>query len=162
MGLCVSTLGKVKFQCCQPIGIIPNPPPKIRRMVNDDTITASHLRTGGGKVSPWRCVCHGVFLFVFLARRGCGFCRIFFVGGRLKYHSTSAHPPPQVSGKPHSRWIQDNRPGPTVQQIERTIGSLCMADNVPMSWINRLTPRPQTGIDWSLTCTRGLCYHMGH
>ena len=45
----------------------PNPPPKIRRAINDDTITVTYLRMGRGEVSPWQCVCHRVFRFVFLA-----------------------------------------------------------------------------------------------
>ena len=43
----------------------PNPPPIIPGTINYDTITASYLRMGGGKVPPWRCVYPGMFLLVF-------------------------------------------------------------------------------------------------
>ncbi len=94
----------------QTVGIADLPPrPKCTaKNPKDDhynAITAYYLRIGGEDVSPWRCLGHRVLLFVFLALRGRRFYRIFFVGGRLTYLSTPAHPPPSTSRKLSGRWI---------------------------------------------------------
>jgi len=53
-------------------------------------------------LSPCRVSCEAILSFVLLALRVCRFHRIFFVGGHLKYLSTSAHPPPRPACFPYA------------------------------------------------------------
>ena len=82
-------------------------------------------------VSPGCGSCLSRSFSIFSALRVSRFYRIFFVGGRLTYMRTTAHPPPRTSGKLDRRWIR------VFFEILNSSGSRAILKGIgPRRWAN--------------------------